>query len=202
MNWPLGILDVSQSFLQSDLITPRQRSIILAPWFIPLPWQGQVNVSMDRKTVSAWGKLAIKPLYGTKCAPRPLVSKLTSVMVKRGRSACTLDHCLFTLEKSGSLVALAACRVNDILITARTFGFKEFAKTMEEFLHTHTGISYFPTSQPLVYLGLNLTLIDSRIRITQEEFADTRLIPILEQMRSGVINSVYRPRNNALWPIR
>ena len=69
MRWKIGAVDISQAFLQADLIIPSQRVVGIAPWFIPTPWRGRVDLSRDKYAKPTWGWLTMRPLYGTNCAP-------------------------------------------------------------------------------------------------------------------------------------
>ena len=42
VNLPLavGLLDISSAFTQSNLLGKSQRCLLVAPWYIPLPWKG------------------------------------------------------------------------------------------------------------------------------------------------------------------
>ena len=51
MKFTIGILDVSSAFTQSDLIEKTQRCLVVAPWYVPMPWRGSVDVNDDRNAV-------------------------------------------------------------------------------------------------------------------------------------------------------
>ena len=78
MKWKMGIIDVSQALLQASLMEPSQRIVVLEPWFIPLPWPGSVDMSLDKGRIAQYGFLTLRPLYGTKYAPPSLAP--TSVL--------------------------------------------------------------------------------------------------------------------------
>ena len=67
--WKLGILDVGHAFLQADLIASNDRVRLILPHYLSSRWKGSVNLDADRLHKPHWGYIAMRPLYGTKCAP-------------------------------------------------------------------------------------------------------------------------------------
>ena len=61
MNWEVGIVDVSQAFLQASLIDPPRRTIVLPPWSIPPPWMGEADTTLERYRYSEFGFLTLGP---------------------------------------------------------------------------------------------------------------------------------------------
>ena len=51
----VGILDVSQAFLQADLISPKDRVRLIPPYYVNIPWKGSVNLSAERYCKPKWG---------------------------------------------------------------------------------------------------------------------------------------------------
>ena len=67
----VGTIDVSQAFLQSDVVHPTERLIAVLPDWIPLPWDGTIippdHPGPNRPVEK--GLLTIRPLYGGRDAP-------------------------------------------------------------------------------------------------------------------------------------
>ena len=150
MKWSLGVVDISQAFLQADLITPAQRIIVHPPWFVPMPWQGRVDVQLPRNSKPVWGFLTMRPLYGTKCAPLRWYQKLTACFLSHNWNPCTLDPCIYRRTLNGILQGLAVLHVDDILITATDFGLKSFNLVIDSF--QHTGVIFLSSQNPILYL--------------------------------------------------
>ena len=127
MRWKIGVVDISQAFSQADLITPAQRVVVIAPWFIPTPWKRRVDTTLDRRARPEWGWLAMRPLYGTKRAPLRWYQKLTSCFIRRQWNPCTLDPRLYRWEWQNQMEGLAVLHVDDILVTGTEKGLESFA---------------------------------------------------------------------------
>ena len=67
LHWVIHAIDISQAFLQSSNLNPKDRVIVLPPNMIQLPWKGKLppcNVDVNQLPRHTRGFLLIRPLYG------------------------------------------------------------------------------------------------------------------------------------------
>ena len=71
LEWAIHAVDISQAFLQSSNLNPKDRVIVIPPNMIHLPWSGRLhpmNHDISRVTHNR-GFLLLRPLYGGRDAP-------------------------------------------------------------------------------------------------------------------------------------
>ena len=178
MRWKIGVVDISQAFLQADLIAPSQRVVVIAPWFIPTPWKHRVGTTLDRMARPEWGWLTMRPHYGAKCAPLRWYQKLTSCFTQRQWNPCTLDPCVYRWEWQNQMEGLEVLHADDILVTGTEKGIESFRSVIDCF--QHTGISFLTEDKSLTYFGLDLAMHTRDIHVQQTNYIEQKLQGVME----------------------
>ena len=116
----LGIVDISSAFTQSNPAHSSQRCILILPPYLPCPWLGTLNLSDLQEKNNfhgvTHGMVAIKPIYGTTCAPLRWFARLSEAFRLKKWLQCETDPCLFRLSPMGKMLGMAAVHVDDILV--------------------------------------------------------------------------------------
>ena len=170
--WPISLVDISQAFLQSDLLSPDNRLLIFPPDYIPCPWNGSVDLS-GKKQVRTHAYLTLRPLYGTKCAPLRWYTKLNATFVKENWIALSTDPCMYRYFYAGKIEGMCITHVDDILFSGSSVGMLAFQAVLKHFVNS--GIITLSTKESLVYLGLDLQLRGNAVRLSQSTFAGDKL---------------------------
>ena len=171
-DWEVSLVDISQAFLQSDLLIPSQRVLLVPPPYIPCPWKGDL---CDARNGNAKDNvyLTLKPLYGTKCAPLRWYNKLTSTFVSFEWKPLSTDPCVYRLFRLGKMQALCVVHVDDILFTGSPEGKISFLKVLDSF--QNSGVTVLSCAEPLCYLGLDITMVGNCIQLSQKTYAHDKL---------------------------
>ena len=108
--WAAKCVDISQSFLQSEMMAPHQRVGIFHPKCIPCPWLGKVNQEEKSRGEGKWCFLTMRPLYGTTCAPLRWFNRLATLLLKHNFAQTRTDPCVFRLEVGNNSIAVYSAR--------------------------------------------------------------------------------------------
>ena len=195
--WKIASVDISQAFLQSEMMAPHQRVRVRPPNCAPCPWFGKVEKPEGVKK-SGWCFLTLRPLYGTTCAPLRWFNRLAQNFVKFGWVQTKTDPCVFRLEVRNVLAGVCIVHVDDILVTASSEGHKKFEETIRVF--KHSGITILEDSKSLTYLGIEIEKKGEQYRFKQEEYANSRLqtINVDEIVRRGTFLISHERRKTAM----
>ena len=148
--WAIARVDISQAFLQSEMMAPHQRVRARPPTCAPRLWFGKVGKPEGAKK-NGRRFPTLRPLYGKTCAPLRWFNRLARKFVKFGRVQTKTDQCVSRLELRNVLAGVRIFHVDDILVTASSEGREKFKETIWAF--KHSGIAILEDSKSLTYLG-------------------------------------------------
>ena len=195
--WAVKSVDISQAFLQSEMMAPHQRVGIFPPKCTPCPWLGKVNQEEKSRSEGKWCFVTIRPLYGTTCAPLRWFSRLATLLLKRHFTQTRTDPCVFRLEVENNSIAVCIVHVGDILVTGSPLGHAKFAAEIGCFVHS--GIEEITESTPTTYLGLGIAKRGKSFQVHQEEYPNTRVrATLLEDVVRGGTFIVNREKRETL----
>ena len=60
-----------------------QRPSSINPYYLSIPWKGSVNLDADRMRKPKWGYVAMRLLYGAKCAPMRWFHRISNAFARR-----------------------------------------------------------------------------------------------------------------------
>ena len=153
----VGMVDISSAFTQSALLPVSARLIILPPPYVELPWKSSIDPCFVAKQPPEYGRVTLRPLYGTSCAPLRRFATISAQFKKKSWIQLESDACVFRLERNNGICGLAAIHVDDIICSANSFGWESFLSVIADY--DHTPIEYLSEMNSLVYLGLDVGML-------------------------------------------
>ena len=157
MKFKIGMVDISQAFLQSSEMEPTKRLLLIPPDSVTLPWTGKMT-TVDKNNKD-YAFLMRKPLYGIRDAPTRWFLKLSerfrSYNFRQIRTDCCLYH-YFNDERELSLICLV--HVDDILAGGTEQGWKVFREAVDTFKHGEYEL--LEETKKLTFLGIAIHLLD------------------------------------------
>ena len=118
MSWAIHAIDVSQAFLQSSNLNPKDRVVVIPPNMIHFPWNGKLppmSCDIGQRNHNR-GFLLLRPLYGGRDAPMRWFLALSKRLREHGFTQLKTDVCMYTKHDShGDLMGLLIAHVGDLL---------------------------------------------------------------------------------------
>ena len=115
-NFRIGQIDVSQAFIQADIMSGHDQVLVDAPDCIALPWAQEVKSQITRPVpFSKWVFLAKRPLYGLRESPLRRPTHISSCLRRHGYMKMRGDVCIFTRIGNTVLRAIALLYVDYFL---------------------------------------------------------------------------------------
>ena len=175
LNWTIHAVDISQAFLQSSNLNPKDRVIVLPPAMIQLPWKGKLppsHVDVNHLPRHTRGFLLIRPLYGGRDAPMRWFIALSERLRQHGFIQLKTDVCMFNkFDSQGNLIGMLIAHVDDLLFCGTERFRKEAITAIQTF---RTGeVETLTQKQHIIFTGLLIELTSERkIHLSQQHYAD------------------------------
>ena len=180
-DFKVGMVDISQAFIQSEIVHPDERIVIMLPKWIPMPYESKILNPDEEPNAPpvTHGLLTVRPLYGGRDAPLRWFLTLSSALKKWGWNQLRSDVCVFTKRShKNSLVGMLLIHVDDIVCAANNKVWQEFIEIMKSF---KTGdFEYVNKGDPVTFLGSQIFGHPTKgFGISQDQFiADIEPLPI------------------------
>ena len=180
LQWVIHAVDVSQAFLQSSNLNPRDRVIVIPPNMIQLPWQGKLPpMHTDLSHVThRRGFLLLRPLYGGRDAPMRWFLSLSKRLREHGFIQMKTDVCIYSKRDShGELTGILVAHVDDLLYCGTPTFRKEAYQAITTF---RTGeLETLTKTSPIIFTGMLLELDSpTSILLSQQMYAEE--LPTME----------------------
>ena len=146
--------DISQAFLQSDLLLGKDQYLAYPPSCVSLDsltWDGAIHEQNKASPFqSRFAFLRRKPLYGSTDAPLRRYATFARHMRRFNYLAHRVDLCLFSRRDPGSgiIVALLIVHVGDVIMAGSKKEVEYFTQCLSIFQHGE--ISYVRENAPVL----------------------------------------------------
>ena len=170
-NFKIGQVDISQAFLQADVMNLRDQILVEPPDCIILPWTKTVLTRIPKpKVFSPHVFLVRRPLYGLRESPLRWFIHMSTSLRKHGYRQNRGDICLYTRLEGGILKSLVLLYVDDLLVG---FGsdreLRRFEKVVSEY--RTSDLEFLAPDHPLVFIGIDIRMsADGNIWLSQQSF--------------------------------
>ena len=170
-NFRIGQVDISQAFLQADLMHERDQILVEPPDCISLPWKQTVlSKNPKPKPSSPFVFLVRRPLYGLRESPLRWFISISESLRKNGFRQNRGDICLYTRLEGGALKSIVLLYVDDLLVG---FGSDAELKRFENVIQEYrtSDMEFLSPSTPLVFIGIDVRMTsDGLIWLSQQSF--------------------------------
>ena len=174
LSWVIHAIDVSQAFLQSSNLNPKDRVVVIPPNMIHLPWNGKLppmHTDIGQRQNNR-GFLLLRPLYGGRDAPMRWFLALSKRLREHGFTQLKTDVCMYTKRDShGELSGLLVAHVDDLLFC----GTAQFRKDAIHAIQTfRTGeVETLTETTPIIFTGLLIEKeVSGTLLLSQQMYAD------------------------------
>lgn len=187
------VCDISQAFLQADVLPANERYYLYPPACIELKsdvWGGSIleKPLKASECVYPWLFRCNRPLYGSTDAPLRWYVTLASRLRKYKYHPHRTDLCFFSRRdsESGKISALILIHVDDIVMTGTPMEMKKFVAFLDTF--AHGTIDYVRPDQSVMYCGLELFRRHKSYGISQDSYrSNVHILQPNDFMGSGAI---------------
>ena len=161
LSFDVVICDISQAFLQADVLPIADRFYAIPPpciKFSPREWGGEIlTTPPPAKTISnRYLFRCNRPIYGSTDAPLRWYVTLASRLRKFRYHPHRTDLCFFSRRcpDSGVIVALIIVHVDDLVMAGSPQEIEAFTTFIDTFVHGP--IEYVTEKEPIMYCGLSI----------------------------------------------